>query len=1304
MINTKLLNVLTKDQAYQTYIQNPNLSQTQINDLAEKCLKLQIKPEGLIRGMIGRASAYIWKSEEKTANIASITILEAEDIKDKLADLARLFEKAEDIRDKSTDKDFTIACDLVNIHYDILIEQWELLETLYDILDRKKPEDPSSQELQKSIHSLLKTVILQIGHEMNDPLLSNEEVVLQIIQHHSELSEVISDVKEMLSMYVEKDVNDAILGGKFIGEEGHQMRFQAQMCRVARWRLENKLAIHLQSKLTIVDPKNTLDKQRKELLVHLKQEYDKLKEYKKEMQLKKFSIPSTNEISNTTQEVWMLSDYGGILLEKDPKDLYQQSFDESFRKTLSSLKTKKLVLKNERDAIKGKLDEQLAKYTKYPELEKNPTEKANEQKIKQELGNKEQELKAANMMIRYTVLKRTMEKIGSYQLQLNQTKKELPEQIKAYEIAQATFDLFQEYQKNIEQKIEKPTDFDETVWNKALTRQKNEISGLRSTEIGQPIDATKKEIKSLENELEETQVTLDLYRQYPNEQFKKPENVNEKVWKKAIEKLNQTRQKSNVSYEIEYTIASAERETDRLEKKLEEAQATLYLHQQYEVLLQKEFFKPEHFTDEVWNIAVSELIRQKTQTSALSPSEIKKTIASAQKDVERLEKEVKNSQSKFLLLPEKINILNENFSKQLAHYERLWTKPTEGQVLTSLKIFWNSLKGKLSLGYLSEVKFPSLKEIREQHHFANLGYSMTDELYNLGKEVVFQKIDYSELGKEFLDWAQRHPETAANIASDFVQAFAIFSQNNNAALTLASGIKTKVLLHSVIKQISLIRPDTTALSEKEIKQELRFRALAELAHYSPMIAKGFQTTQAGLENIGKYGSVFGPLKTFFDHGLAQATTDTIQQVVTELEVNTAMQALRFASYVDYVFLSNAYVDSAIRMENLTISNQVLDIYEALKSPKKLMDRVGKEISHWWRRLKYADTLAARLAHAAPAAATVGVVAITIVAIIGGPISWGLAATAWSFYLPFILYTYPTMRSALSIANSYQIENRIIHEDVLKEAEKKEQYLKTKIDELIAKTMANLRKHKLIPTDLKSYENKLSPEALEFIQSSTYVSKRDELQKNARKKLEEGLAKKKELLKSSLQKQEDIKSPPLTIQQIMYVLKDDLLFENPKEFAAGSEAPQTFRKLIGNTVKDIKDLKQPQKRSVDDLKEEISVYLYTDLMNYISTDWLTATMRQETYDTLLEETQKALLKAEMNQQQGKPVDSPPKKEEVITQDPQTTLIENEKILKEGMAKLINTDQSVIGTEKAVLLNELNTSPLFSLGIEPSGNKI
>lgn len=391
-------------------------------------------------------------------------------------------------------------------------------------------------------------------------------------------------------------------------------------------------------------------------------------------------------------------------------------------------------------------------------------------------------------------------------------------------------------------------------------------------------------------------------------------------------------------------------------------------------------------------VGVARSIKATTINEELAAVErLEQTRTRLTTEVENLQREIselngKISHAKSLIATEdkKLAILNEGFEEILLEYQAL-NPPARPLPELLQKEVWQKLIKIVSFGYANRYYIPP-EQFRLNQQKAEICYTS-----QLGKKALFgtgeinaapqiQTSDFIKLKvKEFLVWAEDHPDMAQALAADLAISLAMTSQAD-ALTSLVSGIRARATVQAVLGDLGRQRQIAPRkLQESDLQWIYLSESVKELSgirNFSAASVTALGTALAagpiigGLMGIGAY--VWSAGKSEFVHSLTAS--------VENKDLRTA-----------HSLLMKARGDTLAEIAGQEQKLNTLDSFSRLKNtylrPKGVVKGIFTRFSQQWTAIK--------VSHGAEKYLRIGVFAIPIVATVavGGIIGLGIAGLA-----------------------------------------------------------------------------------------------------------------------------------------------------------------------------------------------------------------------------------------------------------------------------------------------------------------------
>jgi hypothetical protein len=198
------------------------------------------------------------------------------------------------------------------------------------------------------------------------------------------------------------------------------------------------------------------------------------------------------------------------------------------------------------------------------------------------------------------------------------------------------------------------------------------------------------------------------------------------------------------------------------------------------------------------------------------------------------------------LLEIEVQVLNAKFEGLIGKFEQVSTSTAQRSLVaaasqTTLEV----LKSIASFGYF-QPHLTSVGELKQRKRYADLGYNMladVKEWFNTLKPKENESIADC-LKREvmaFLVWADKHPRTAIALSSDMALTCAVIGGQSYMDQFMTT-MRAKAYTTAFMEGWGQLEEEPV-----ETQEELKYRALADLAHYAPMVTAAVKAvTTSGL--------------------------------------------------------------------------------------------------------------------------------------------------------------------------------------------------------------------------------------------------------------------------------------------------------------------------------------------------------------------------------------------------------------------------------------------------------------------------
>jgi len=339
--------------------------------------------------------------------------------------------------------------------------------------------------------------------------------------------------------------------------------------------------------------------------------------------------------------------------------------------------------------------------------------------------------------------------------------------------------------------------------------------------------------------------------------------------------------------------------------------------------------------------------------------------------------------------------LNEKFAKTLEKYIEYKDTSTRSfslkeAVLQQAKnaghnIASNVLGNVLVFGFYTG-KTDSPEEILAKKRYADMGYSMMnympqwlDSIHLQNDQTILTFVTAQV--NEFLKWAEKHPEKASMMASDMSLTIMLLSNGNQA---MVDHFRTQMEARAYA--MAFVAPLGGPMWEEvEIEEELKYRALADFSRYTCAAAG------AGVHVMNElWNGTLNPVQ-LIKAAMVGAGRAAFLQKAGDLIPSYAVQA---AAAVSSVIKGEGYRNVMETQRSIELTRLAGITRFAIMNPERLLDSIKLNITMWWETINQAPTLekATRILIqvVVPAAGVVAGLGLITLAIVGGPISLGIA--------------------------------------------------------------------------------------------------------------------------------------------------------------------------------------------------------------------------------------------------------------------------------------------------------------------------
>lgn len=336
--------------------------------------------------------------------------------------------------------------------------------------------------------------------------------------------------------------------------------------------------------------------------------------------------------------------------------------------------------------------------------------------------------------------------------------------------------------------------------------------------------------------------------------------------------------------------------------------------------------------------------------------------------------------------------LNIKFTRTLEKYEayQAQTRSLKDALQEETQ---NTILNVISCGFYNG-KLDTVEELLSKKQYADMGYSMMNYLPQwLEQTQIPAGVSASNyiLGqiREFYEWAAKHPERASVMLGDMALTVMLITNDESVVKHFDTQLRTRSMAMAFVAPLG-----SPAWEEIELEAELKYRALADFSRYAPAMSNAGMNVMRQLftGNINPIGLLFEAWK-----GGARATLiQNASRIVPSHCTDIATAVTGALSGQDY----RQIIETQQRIEVVRLAGAATN---SLMNPEGLLDSTARSLKIWWTTFINSPPLemAVRgLAQiAVPAVAAFWGSIFVFVAILGGPVTWGVTlGLAFTCYL------------------------------------------------------------------------------------------------------------------------------------------------------------------------------------------------------------------------------------------------------------------------------------------------------------------
>lgn len=196
------------------------------------------------------------------------------------------------------------------------------------------------------------------------------------------------------------------------------------------------------------------------------------------------------------------------------------------------------------------------------------------------------------------------------------------------------------------------------------------------------------------------------------------------------------------------------------------------------------------------------------------------------------------------LIEIEVQVLNAKFEELIGKLEQVSTLTAQRPLVASTsQTTLDVLKSIASFGYFQPT-LTSTTGLKQRKHYADLGYNMladVKEWFNTLQPKENESIAdcLKREVKAFLVWTDKHPRTAIALSGDMALTCAIIGGQSYMDQFMST-MKTKAYTTAFMEGWGQLEEE-----QVETQDELKYRALADLAHYAPLVTAAIKAVATG---------------------------------------------------------------------------------------------------------------------------------------------------------------------------------------------------------------------------------------------------------------------------------------------------------------------------------------------------------------------------------------------------------------------------------------------------------------------------
>jgi hypothetical protein len=289
------------------------------------------------------------------------------------------------------------------------------------------------------------------------------------------------------------------------------------------------------------------------------------------------------------------------------------------------------------------------------------------------------------------------------------------------------------------------------------------------------------------------------------------------------------------------------------------------------------------------------------------------------------------------LLQIDIQLLNAKFEELFTKYQQI-PVPKKSFMAAAYRYTLDTIKAIVSFGYFNHY-FASPEELKQKKHYADLGYDMVTDVSDWLKTLQVKEgeslVDCLKREVEaFTKWADKHPHTAIALASDMALTCAIIGGQSYMDQFIST-MRVKAYTTAFLEGWSQFSEEQVP----ESQEELKYRALADLCRYAPMMSATFRAVLTS-----DYSS---PQQVLFKTGAEILKTAAVQQAHHFLPDQYAGLALQVLN----VIKGESFQRILEEQRNLELMRIGGTVKQLLEDPTGFLNKVKFHARVWWQTLQ-----------------------------------------------------------------------------------------------------------------------------------------------------------------------------------------------------------------------------------------------------------------------------------------------------------------------------------------------------------------